>query len=389
MPSHIYLHLPYCRRKCPYCDFFKLVPHAGERERYVTALLKEMTLARAHYSEFTGPAATVYFGGGTPSLHPPAEIAALLAHLRELWGIAAGAEVTLEANPGTLTAEIAAGWRDAGVNRLSLGAQSFSERKLRLLYRDHTAQEIHTAVSAARAAGLGHLSLDLIFGLPGENLEELRADLANLLALRPQHVSLYNLEFHAGTPFDRWRASGKMVPLSADLEADLYLEIHRTLTSEGYEHYEVSNFALPGYRAVHNQAYWINRPYLGLGASAHSYNGNLLRFSNAADIHRYFADIEIGKLPIAELHENTPRERQEEWISNSLRRVDGILKRDALTTLGDEITHALWQRAGELPPGLSVLDDAHLSLTPAGWFRENSVLLFLFEGLPQTLSAER
>ncbi len=348
-----------------------------------------MVLAHRQYPEFSGPAATVYFGGGTPSLHPPEEIAALLARVRELWGIAPEAEITIEANPGTISNEIAAGWRDAGVNRFSLGAQSFAERKLKLLFRDHTAQEILDAVRYAREETLGHLSLDLIFGLPGENLEELRADLACLLALRPQHVSLYNLEFHAGTPFDRWRASGKLVPLSADLEADLYLEINRTLTREGYEHYEVSNFALPGYRAVHNQAYWTNRPYLGLGASAHSYNGNLLRFSNVADIHRYFADIEVGKLPVAESHTNTPREQQEEWISNSLRRVDGILKSDALTKLGEEATHALWQRARELPAGLSVLDDVHLSLTPAGWFRENSVLLFLFEGLPQTKNEER
>jgi oxygen-independent coproporphyrinogen III oxidase len=381
MPSHFYIHLPYCRRKCPYCDFFKLVPHSGERERYVEAALQEMALAHAQYSEFAGPAATVYFGGGTPSLHSPQEIAALIQRIRELWGIVPGAEITLEANPGTLITEIAAGWHDAGINRLSLGAQSFSARKLKLLYRDHTASEITDAVNSARAAGLESLSLDLIFGLPDENLEELRSDLASLVALQPQHVSLYNLEFHAGTPFDRWRASGKLVPLDADLEADLYLEIHETLAREGYEHYEVSNFARPGFRAVHNQAYWINRPYLGLGASAHSYNGHRLRFSNVADIHRYFAAIELGKLPVAESHANTPREQQEEWISNSLRRVDGILKSDAIAILGDAITRALWQRARELPAALYTLTDDRFALTPAGWFRENSVLLWLFEGL--------
>jgi oxygen-independent coproporphyrinogen III oxidase len=382
MPSHLYFHLPYCRRKCPYCDFFKQVPHSGERERYVESLLTEMKLAFEQLPEFKQIAETVYLGGGTPSLHPPAEIGAILSQVRQFWGIGNPAEITLEANPGTLTTELLNGWRNSGVNRLSIGVQSFSQRKLHLLYRDHSTQDARDAVRYARDAGFENISADLIFGLPGENLEELRADLTEMLSLNPEHISLYSLEFHPGTPFDRWRRNGKMLPLSEDLEADLYLEIHNILSQAGFEHYEVSNFARPGRRSVHNQVYWTNQPYLGMGVSAHSFDGNLVRFSNVADLHRYFADIESGRLPLSDRHENTRREAQEEWISNALRRNDGIFRPDAETILGSELTAILWERAKELPVNLRELTDERLSLTPAGWFRENSVLLWLFEAIP-------
>lgn len=300
---------------------------------------------------------------------------------RELWGIQDSAEITLEANPGTLTAEMLAGWRQAGVNRLSLGAQSFSPRKLALLYRDHTADETEKAVKLARAAGFNNLSLDLIFGLPGETLDEWRTDLEQAFALAPEHVSLYNLEFHEGTPFDRWRASGKLVPLSEDVEADLYLATHVFFTQRGYEHYEVSNFARPGYRAAHNSAYWEQKPYLGLGPSAHSFDGKRLRFFNRPDLHAYFAEIEANRLPVGGQQMLTVQEHLEEWISLALRRSDGILWAAAIEHLGEPLARRLWARAEELPEALRVWSAEHFALSAEGWFRENSVLLFLYQAL--------
>lgn len=381
MPLHLYFHLPYCRRKCPYCDFFKRVPRTGERERFVQTLLREMQLAAQCYSTFTGPAKTAYFGGGTPSLHPPEEIAALLDRARRCWGIDESAEITLEANPGTLTAESLSGWRAAGVNRLSIGAQSFSERKLKLLYRDHTVREIHDAVTLGRAAGFFNLSLDLIFGLPEESFEEWKADLEAAAVLHPEHISLYNLEFHEGTPFARWRKEGKLVPLAEDTEADWYRFTHNFLVQRGYEHYEISNFAKPGFRSVHNSAYWEGKPYLGFGPSAHSFDGDRTRFFNKADLHAYFADIEEERLPIGGQQSSNDREQMEEWISLRLRRSDGIRLADAAQRWSEPIAQTLWERAARLPDSLRNLSDDHFSLTAEGWFRENSVLLFLFDGI--------
>jgi oxygen-independent coproporphyrinogen-3 oxidase len=381
MPFHLYFHLPYCRRKCPYCDFFKVVPRAGERERYVRALLAEISLAAKCYSIFVGPASTVYFGGGTPSLHTPEELSTLVDNARAEWGLCDGAEITLEANPGTLTAETLNGWGKAGINRLSIGGQSFSARKLSLLYRDHSAEEIHEAFRLARAAGFSNMSLDLIFGLPGETLDEWKSDLEAASALHPEHISLYNLEFHEGTPFDRWRHSGRLVPLSEDAEADLYLFTHDFFVQRGYEHYEVSNFAKPGFRSVHNSAYWQGHSYLGLGPSAHSFDGNTLRFFNKPDLHAYFSEIEASRLPVGGQQNLSVRDQIEEWISLRLRRSEGIGFSDAVERLGAATAHKLWERAAKLPVTLTSLNDNHFALTAEGWFRENSVLLFLFEGL--------
>jgi putative oxygen-independent coproporphyrinogen III oxidase len=381
MPLHLYVHLPYCRRKCPYCDFFKKVPHAGERERFIQALLNELDIASQEYSFYTKPAKTVYFGGGTPSLHPPVEIAALISKVTDIWGIEEKAEITLEANPGMLNRENLKGWRKAGVNRLSIGAQSFSERKLKLLYRDHTVAQIHDGVTLAREAGYGNISLDLIFGLPDETADEWKSDLETAAALAPEHVSLYNLEYHEGTPFQRWRDEGRLRPLTEDVEADLYLLTHAFFTTRGYEHYEVSNFAKPGYRAIHNSAYWEGKPYLGLGPSAHSFDGKALRFFNKPDLHEYFAAIEQERLPVGDKEMLSAHGRAEEWIALALRRSDGIRFTDAVRELGQETAHALWRRARDLPANARRMDDTRISLTAEGWFRENSVLLYLFEDL--------
>jgi len=378
MPFHLYFHLPYCRRKCPYCDFYKIVPKKGERERFVSALTREVSMAEMSHAWANGPAETVYFGGGTPSLHPPREIHALLTEVRRVWGIAAQAEITLEANPGALTPEFLCGWREAGVNRLSLGAQSFSPRKLALLFRDHRPEDTVRSVENARAAGFSNISLDLIFGLPDETLEEWTADLNAAYSLNADHVSLYNLEFHPGTPFHRWKEAGRLKPLSGDFEADLYLAAHEFFAARGFEHYEISNFARPGFRSRHNLAYWESKPYVGLGPSAHSFDGQALRFHNAADMNRYLSALDSGRLPIEKELLLSENERAEEWIWLSLRRAEGIDFDAACAHLGEPSARALWNCASQLPSGLCEITPRTFRLTPEGWFREDSVLLWLF-----------
>jgi oxygen-independent coproporphyrinogen-3 oxidase len=379
MPFNLYVHLPYCRRKCPYCDFFRIVPQKGDRERFVSALAQEIALAEKTHVWANGPALTTYFGGGTPSLHPPEEIHTLLNHVHRTWGIALDAEIALEANPSALSADFLCGWRECGVNRLSLGAQSFSPRKLALLYRDHTVEDIARSVENARAAGVFNISLDLIFGLPEETLEEWEGDLREAWSLNPEHVSLYNLEFHEGTPFYRWREAGRLKPLAEDLEADLYLTAHEFFTARGFEHYEISNFARPGFRSRHNLAYWESKPYLGLGPSAHSFDGQALRFHNVADMSRYLSSLGQGRLPIEKELHLSEKERAEEWIWLSLRRAEGIDFGDARASLGEAAAHRLWERAQGLPEVLRRVTPQNFHLTCAGWFREDSVLLWLFQ----------
>lgn len=379
MPQWLYFHMPFCRRKCPYCDFFKRIHRSIDRERFLRSLLAEIELAAEACSPPVAPVRTIYFGGGTPSLHPPEEIAEIIGKVKRRWGLDTSAEITLEANPGLLTPELLRGWRAAGVNRLSLGGQSFSERKLGLLYRDHSAEQISEAVALARAANFENISLDLIFGLPGETLEEWETDLQAAFALQPQHVSLYNLEYHETTPYFRWRESGKITPLSEDLEAEMYLFTHEFFTARGFEHYEISNFARPGFRSRHNSACWEGKPYLGFGPSAHSFDGQSLRWNNVADLAVYSSAIESGEFPVESHSELSERERIEEWIALRLRTSDGIAREEMRNLWGESVVEKLWNRAAQLPESLRILSDDRLTLTADGWFRENSVLLHLFE----------
>ncbi len=347
--------------------------------RITSLLLSELSATLVREKSFAvGPLTSVYFGGGTPSLHPPEQIERLLNAV-SLLGDVHSCEVTLEANPGTLTPNGLSHLRHAGVNRLSLGAQSFSHRKLHLLYRDHTADETRETVKHARQAGFTNLSMDLIFGLPGETREEWLSDIEQLLACEPDHVSLYNLEYHEQTPYGKWLAEGKLDPLEQDFEAELYLMTHEKLEQAGFEHYEVSNFARPGFRSVHNQVYWEGKPYLGLGPSAHSFDGVARRFANVADLHEYERRVASGESCIEREWQNSEREQWEEWISVRLRRKEGILRDDCEDAWGLKKTRELWEAAERLPQHLREVGESVFRLTPEGWFVENEVLLKLYE----------
>lgn len=375
MPLALYCHLPFCRRICPYCDFFKKVPKPGQLHSFIGILAREVEQSAERQRDWArGPADTVYFGGGTPSLHSPEQIAQILDALHAHWEFAEGAEITLEANPGTLTLESLRALRVCGINRLSLGLQSFSSRKLKILYRDHTADESREAVNLAREAGFSNLSLDLIFGLQGETREEWGGDLREALSLKPEHISLYNLEYHERTPFGKWYEGGLIEETDQDLDADLYLLAHDVLTSAGYEHYEVSNYAKPGFHSRHNSAYWNGTPYLGFGPGAHSFDGKDRRFANIADIHRYQQRVEFEQSVVDKEWLYDPQTRWEDWLSVRLRRKTGIDFQECETTWGRSRTEQLREAATFLPSNLRNLSESHLSLTVEGWFVENEIL---------------
>ena len=266
----VYVHLPYCTSLCPYCDFNSYVQPAPPWPDMQRALLHELA-TRAPLFAPHGPAQTLYFGGGTPSLAPPAVIDQVIAAGRAQLALQANAEITLEANPGSVDVEKLSAYRAAGVNRISLGWQSTHDRLLRVLGRGHSAQDARDAYVATRAAGFDNVSMDLIFAVPSQTLDELDADLDAIVAHSPEHVSLYALTYHAGTPFYRRRARGRLTPAPEELEVAMMERIEQRLTAVGYQHYEVSNYARPGREARHNSLYWQGGRYVGIGPGAHSF----------------------------------------------------------------------------------------------------------------------
>ena len=268
---HVYLHVPFCARRCSYCDFAIAVRRDVPSAAYADAALREWGGWQRHEIWAGSPRVeSVYFGGGTPSRLEPGAIARILERIAADRPIAPGVEVTLEANPDDVTRDAARAWRAGGVNRVSLGAQSFDPAVLGWMHRTHSAEQIGTAVATLREAGIPMLSLDLIFGLPASLGRDWGADLERAFALRPDHLSLYGLTIEDHTPLARWAARGEVPPVDEDRYAAEFLEADAILGRAGYEHYEVSNYSFPGRRARHNSAYWRRSPFIGIGPSAHS-----------------------------------------------------------------------------------------------------------------------
>ncbi len=300
--TSLYLHIPFCHTRCHYCDFNTYAGILPLREPYVRALITEVRLAGQLAQLANGTprrSRTIFFGGGTPSLLTVAQIKRLLSACREAFAVDEQAEITLEANPGTLSTEQLTGLRAAGINRLSLGSQSFDAELLHTLGRIHTAEEIVQALSNARAAGFRSINLDFMFGLPGQTMQHWKTTLDRALALHPEHFSLYSLIIEEGTPFYTWTNEGRIIPGDEDLCADMYEYADERLQAEGYENYEISNWALPGHESRHNLTYWQNLPYIGMGAGAHSFFGGR-RFSNVLDPQEYITLLKKQQRPEAE-----------------------------------------------------------------------------------------
>jgi putative oxygen-independent coproporphyrinogen III oxidase len=318
-PAGIYVHVPFCLKKCRYCDFFSVTDPA-RKDDFVSALIREMARVRRPAST----ADTLYFGGGTPSLLAPAAVARIIDAAAGRFGLVPDSEITLEANPGTVTLERLAAYRAAGVNRLNLGLQTLDPRGLRLLGRIHDAAQGTAAVRMARKAGFANLGLDLIYGLPGQRVDDWQRDLARATALSPEHLSCYMLTIEPDTPLARDCREGRIQPLADHRVRRLFETTVHTLAGAGYGFYEVSNFARsPALRSRHNTKYWHGAPYAGLGPAAHSFFP-WTRSWNVADLDAYFAAVAAGGLPVAETEHLTREQQMIESVYLGLRQADGI-----------------------------------------------------------------
>jgi oxygen-independent coproporphyrinogen-3 oxidase len=391
-PSDIslYLHIPFCHAKCHYCDFNSYAGMLGLREQYVAALVDEITLAGARARDAQRKprrCRTIFFGGGTPSLLTPAQIALLLDAARAAFTVDADAEVTMEANPGALEYERLDEVRAAGVNRLSMGAQSFDAGLLRWMGRIHSPEEIETAFGAARAAGFDNVNLDFIFALPGQTQAVWEQTLERALALGPDHLSLYNLIVEEGTPLYRWVARGKVREVDEDTAADMYEHAQRRLEMAGYEHYEISNWARPGHACQHNLTYWRNLAWIGLGAGGSSFYAHH-RFTNARPIRDYIARIKTSlhvpdpadapaPLPAGAIVEDEYIGRELEMAETAmlaLRLAEGL----SLATFAERYGQGFWptfeRRLSDIS-GLGLLEevDGAVRLSPRGRMLGNEV----------------
>jgi len=295
-PIALYIHIPFCKTRCPYCDFNTYAGIESIIPAFVDALVKEIHLWSAALNRPTGDAtgrqsiATVFFGGGTPSYLPPEHMRRVLDTVRSVFRLPTSAEVTLESNPGDATRDRLQAWKEAGVNRLSIGIQSLDDGLLRLLGRRHNTETALAAYHAARNAGFGNVNLDLLYGIPNQTLAQWQETLTGTLTLSPEHVSLYCLALEEDTPMEAWVRQGKVPEPDSDLAADMYLLAEELADRAGYEHYEISNWALPEHACRHNLTYWRNQPYLGVGPGAHSYLDGY-RFANHRSPQRYIQRI--------------------------------------------------------------------------------------------------
>ncbi|MBI3005844.1 MAG: radical SAM family heme chaperone HemW [Ignavibacteriales bacterium] len=332
--SSLYIHIPFCEHKCIYCDFYSVAPREiGERHEsliggFLSALGKEIELRSAD-SRFQVKYSTVFFGGGTPSLLTPSNIGAVLELLNRKFSIQKNAEITLETNPGTVDLRKLEEFRRAGVNRLSFGVQSFHDDDLIFLTRIHSAVEAKESIMNAFRAGFENVSLDLIFSLPGQSLDRWESNLHQAMQLSPTHLSCYSLIVEPNTPLLRMVESKQVSPLPVEKDAELYEVTMEYLASRGYEQYEVSNFAKPGYRSLHNGNYWNHSNYLGFGPSAHSFwseggaSHSSSRWWNISNVVEYGHRLERGKLPVQGEEQLSAQQLMEEEIFLGLRS-DGI-----------------------------------------------------------------
>ena len=380
----LYIHIPFCASRCIYCGFYSTTS-LKLRQQYVDAVCREMIL-RSERSEVRGERVdTVYLGGGTPSQLTTDQLRQLFLYINKVYQlpsslgeVAGGSEITIEMNPDDVTAEYAALLSQLGINRVSMGAQTFDDERLRFLHRRHTANQVPQAVKILRDAGIQNISVDLMYGFPGETLDDWQRDIDAALALGVEHISAYCLMIEENTPLWKWINENGEWRMDEELERQMYELLIDKLTEAGYEHYEISNFAKPGYRSRHNSSYWQDIPYIGLGAAAHSYTvleGSpseraAVRSWNVADIQQYIKAIERGELPSekevidADTHYN-------DRITVALRTCDGL----NLTTLSDRHRRYCLKEAQRfLDDGLLQLHDNRLTLTRKGLFVSDYIM---------------
>ncbi|MGJ7031791.1 radical SAM family heme chaperone HemW [Niabella hirudinis] len=365
--SGIYIHIPFCRQACHYCNFhFSTSLH--HREALVQALGTEMALTAGSGFIAPEPVATVYFGGGTPSLLPATDIAFLLEQLRKHYPVTADAEITLEANPDDLTVAKLTDWKAMGINRLSIGVQSFFEEDLQWMNRAHNAVQAREGLELAMQY-FNNITMDLIYGTPGLSNERWKQNVATALALGVPHLSCYALTVEPQTPLDKMIRTHRAADVDADQQSAQFLLLMDWLQEAGYEHYEISNFARPGFRSRHNSAYWKGTPYYGLGPAAHSFNGEVRRW-NVSNNQQYIRAITAVQIPFEE-EVLTPVQKQNEYRMIALRTAEGL-------ELGRLDAAALKLAADYEARGWLRIEDGWMSLTREGKLFADGIAADLF-----------
>ena len=368
LPSHLYVHVPFCARRCIYCDFSIAVRHVVPVSDYLDGIRRELeslVSSVTDLGEGSWRLDTLYFGGGTPSKLGGDGISSLLDLVTDFACLAGDAEVTIEANPEDVTPQAVEAWVQAGINRVSLGAQSFHDSVLTWMHRTHDSNQIGEAVRVARAAGIDNISLDLIFALPADIERSWSDDLDAALELDPQHVSLYGLTIEAATPLQRWTDQQRISPATEDRYAEEFLLAHERMSARGFAHYEVSNFALPGRESRHNSSYWSGAPYLGIGPAAHSFDGERRRW-NVKPYAEWLRLLRNGDSPLEGDELLDSKNLVSEQVYLGLRTQNGY----SIGASGgaDRAVAERWARAG-----WAVIDGDLVRLNPEGWLRLDSL----------------
>ena len=366
----LYVHIPFCSSRCVYCGFYSTTGLAL-RERYVDALCQEIKMRSLPTTppQKEGSLGTIYLGGGTPSQLTIPQLRRIFDAIYIYNKVENDAEVTIEVNPDDVTPELAAALQQLPINRVSMGAQTFNDERLHFLRRRHSSAQVHQAVATLRQAGFQNISIDLMYGFPNQTLEEWQADIDEALQLNVEHISTYCLMYEEGTPLYRLLEQGKVAEIDEELERKMYFTLINSLESAGYEHYEISNFARPGYRSRHNSSYWKGIPYIGIGAAAHSFDIQT-RSWNVADIQQYIAAIEQGErsFEVETLDEDT---RYNDAVTVALRTCEGL---DLSTLTDKQLTYCLKNAQRHLEAGLLKLNDQKISLTKEGLFVSDMIM---------------
>lgn len=370
----VYIHIPFCTKACHYCDFH-FSTNLELKSELVSCLKREIELQQSFLGDEI--VRTIYLGGGTPSLLQASEVAGLVDTIRRTFNVAVDAEITLEANPDDLSVEKTNAFYEAGINRLSIGIQSFFEPVLAGLNRSHNARQAFDAVRIARDGGISNISIDLIYAIPGQTMEMWKENIEIVLSLKPPHISAYALTIEEKTAFGSWTRKGLFSPVDDDDAAEQMEYLVMTLTTAGYDHYEISNFAMPGYYSRHNSHYWQGISYLGIGPSAHSFKGNS-RQHNVANNHAYIKSITEGRVPLI-VEELGRHERVNDYVLTGLRTKWGIDLNYLDRAFGYDM---LAQHASYLNSlvhsGLASLEGENLRLTEKGMFLADKISQDLF-----------
>lgn len=366
----LYIHVPFCAKRCLYCDFFSNT-EMKYKEPYLAAVIRELELRK----EYIGGEAieTIYFGGGTPSQLQTEDFRCIFEAISRLFEVTPDAEITLEANPDDMTPEYIAGLATLPFNRVSMGVQSFKEEDLRFLNRRHNPMQAVRAVQLCKANGLNNISIDLIYGLPGQTIEEWNRNLDTAISLDIPHISAYHLIYEEGTALYKLKEAGKISPVEEEVSVALFTALIDRLKANGYQHYEISNFARPGMISRHNSSYWTGRKYIGIGPSAHSYNGENRQW-NVSSLPAYLSGIENGS-PDTEIENLDINTRYNDFIITGLRTMWGIKLDDIQQQFGqDKLIYCQKQAAPYLKQGLLIQKDDTLTLSGEGIFISDGIM---------------